>query len=174
MAVTPSGFQSLPLEYLRNLIASSATFQTWVEAASETAALPFIGYGESDSKASNGRFAVVGKPGVGENRPISSLSVVGADNDAEHSGMLLMMFEGEVDPEQTVAEQRMTMDNTMGAIVAEMLDNRGGSGAAGVRLVFDDIDNDYMLFIDPDDRPDKNVDAIETGYTVTFGRSPAR
>jgi len=44
MSVTPTGPINLPLVYLRNSVAGSTNFRTWVGAASAAAALPYIHY----------------------------------------------------------------------------------------------------------------------------------
>lgn len=42
MSVTPADIISLPLKYLRDTIAASATFQSWVGAANAAAALAYV------------------------------------------------------------------------------------------------------------------------------------
>lgn len=170
MPEAPTGIESLPLKYLRNLIASCAAFQSWVGAGSETAALDYIGYEESASKGGGGEFVVVGEPGLDED-PTFALLMVGEDNAAATSGQLMLMFSSHRDKEATEADQRMTLRNTLGAIVEQMTSNRGGQGSGGARLVFSSIKRYYLLLSDKEDHQGINP-FIEAGYVVDYDGSP--
>lgn len=112
--VTPTGMLSLPIDYLRNTVASSSTFRTWTSTASEALAKVRV---HAVSAASNATapLAVAGwLPGY------TRTKVGGASrNHFEGQGQLILLFRAAIS-EAANADAEYDFLNKVGAVVSEM------------------------------------------------------
>lgn len=133
----PSGPISLAMENLRSLVAGSATFQAWVNAADATqakdnvhlVALPLPEDKESytlEEIQAERPFVIIGLP---EDKNAFNSSRVG-ELAYQHSGRLVIYLEANV-PEE-IARDPGTVEvwflNQIGAVISEMQDLSGGAG----------------------------------------------
>ena len=126
MAVVASGVLSLPLKYLRDTLAASASFQAWVGAADASAALAKI---LVVAGTTTGNYAVVDWADNWQREA----TAFGARNHFEQTGDLgVLLMQGTIGgrPEDEAA---WTFLNTIGAIVAEMEALAGTPGYLDIR-----------------------------------------
>lgn len=114
MTVTPTGIISLPLHYLRQSIAASTTFQTWVGADDAEEALDNI-YSVATIVFTR-PFAVVD---WAKNFKRTK-NAGGTRNHFEQSGELAMLFRGSIDPTHNDSDAAFAFLNTVGAIISEI------------------------------------------------------
>lgn len=129
MPVVPTEMISLPLHYLRLMVADSATFRTWVGAADQAEALarlylnketaPIKPFGVTAWDSNWGREATSG----------------GARNYFEQAGDLMLMFEDDVAAGLSEADAYYTFTNTVGAILAEMEALAGTAGYLNITSI---------------------------------------
>ena len=121
---TPSGSLSLPLKYMRDTLAASATFQTLVSALNATEALDSIFY--VSTTTTTPPFAVVDWSASG---PIADWDQdsYGARNRFEQTGSLEVILQAAVSSSTDAQEsdEAITFGNTVGAIVDELLELAG-------------------------------------------------
>lgn len=131
--MTATGAISVPLESLRTLISESSTFQTWVNAEDETAALD--------------RVFVEGVPGVDENdkdllvslRPFAlvTFDTVGDSLLSFFGGTLLMMFESDISEENLKDHRDAAYEftNNVGAVVVDVRNASYEAGKLFIRTI---------------------------------------
>ncbi len=139
MAVSPTGVLSKPIDLLEDLIAESATFQTWVGAASAAAAKTSIHLLQLPDPADSDGYSLVESQGK---RPFCLLGFpVGAPNRFNRiadgatltfaeRGTLLMAFENNIEPIEdpdTLDDRLFTFLNNIGGIFADILAKAGTS-----------------------------------------------
>lgn len=127
MAVVPTGIEGLPLKFLRELLAESATFQSWVGVGDASAALARIHYvGFSDPGSKTRPYAIV-DVGVEDGFSLTK-NAGGSSNSFGVGGILSMELIESVDTGQDIADQVVTFINTTGAIIREMSLLAGSDG----------------------------------------------
>jgi hypothetical protein len=155
MPTVPAYVQALPALHLRRLIASSAAFQTWVGAASETAAFDDATfYIDVPAIPGNGKFAALGPPQDDEES--FSLSARGAPNEYAVAGRLEFVLRAPRTTSDPVADQVMDFWNTCGQIIEEMVANSGTTGALGARLQFTELRGTGPLWSHEDEDQDQD------------------
>jgi len=121
MAVSPTGLLSTPIHLARVTVASSATFQSWVGAATRPHALPYI---LPDSTESDDLpIAVVGFDENFSRKMIAG----GARHFFQSEGDLFLLFRDAITEDDDV-DAFYSFCNTVGAVVAEMEEFAGGAG----------------------------------------------
>lgn len=111
-----SGSLSLPLDYLRNTVAGSSTFQTWTSSISQAAAKAHV-HVIADETMSRPLAWVEWAPGWKAERIGTSAFWA--------NGELRLVFQADVSGESTLDAQAEELVNNVGAIVSEMLDLAG-------------------------------------------------
>lgn len=124
MAVTPTGFVSLPMANLKESLAQCAAFRTFVGAESVAAARALIYQLDVVDPASIDRpYAVVG---LGE---INGEKIAGgAQNVFSASGAPMFILVADVNTALPHDDQVLTMTNALGAIVVQLAQNTGAYG----------------------------------------------
>ena len=125
MAVTPTGLFSLPLHYCRKSIAASSSFQTWVTAADETAALAYV-YPFREP-APSAPFAVV--------EFNEDLRVFDDEGTEEQEGSLSILLRGTYTTSNDLADEVYTFTNMLGGLISDMLDNRTSNGYLAIKSI---------------------------------------
>jgi len=116
LAVAPAHLISTPIDSLRNLIAASPAFRSWVGAGDEAAAKARIHYwAERDPATLAHPYVVAGLP---ESPTRITMTAAGAYSQ---SGTIAAVAIDERDQTATLADQMMRMANDWGEIVREML-----------------------------------------------------
>jgi hypothetical protein len=124
MAVTPAGFLSLPLHYLRKSVAASSTFQTLTEAEDAAAAeeFVFIGAAKDDGTEDPPRITLR----YFDSMPLLQTALNRWQMRGQAELTLEMLVDGDLngDPE----DEYLDLTNTFGAILKEItaLANTGG------------------------------------------------
>ena len=139
-ATVPAYVQALPVLHLRRLIASSAAFRTWAEAASEQAAFDdAIFYVDVPTLPGTGKYAVI-------NPPFEGLSIAltphGAPRAYEVARQILFELRGVRTTTDPFADQMMDFWNMCGAFLQEIVTNSGTTGSLGARLAFGPIEGE--------------------------------
>lgn len=115
MAVSPSGILSLPLYYLRQSLAASTNFQTWVGVETAAAALAYIHYFGTASETRP--FATIGYSDEWSREIISR----GARHYFQSTGNpLALTFDADINSEHDLNDALFTFTNTVGAVMADM------------------------------------------------------
>lgn len=138
---TPLGEWSLAMSYLKNLLAYSPTFQTWVGATEPTEAARVVtakthiyetGFGKDEAGvavASLRPYAIVVEGDPADWR--RNAQTGGARHHFLGAGALDVFFEADVDSgDNTVAKAERAFKNKIGVIVAEMEERCGNSDSA--------------------------------------------
>ena len=135
MAVAPTGSLSKPLYNLQTLIASSATFQTWVGATGDA---------EAKLAAARARIYLAAKPGGSAVRPFAVVGqgderewpglAGGARNHFGDSGSLLVSFEADVaeEDQDDDADAEMAFLNPVGGVIDDILQLSASGGYLAV------------------------------------------
>ena len=135
MTVTPSGFLSLPLGYLRLSLAGTeaeTAFQAWVGAVDAEAALDLIVVcADSDPTSGLGNFAAVTWDVGLERRRESG----GARSHFAGSGALRLLLHERIDPAHTEAEAAFAFLDSAGAILAQLEQLAGTAGYLDIEAV---------------------------------------
>lgn len=165
MPITPSGVLSLPLQYLKNLIAASSTFQTvcGVEDAAAAAACVLLFW--ADEKIAEAELEAIANDETPETHERMPRAVVRHLPGLEHqrssttgwvsTGPLHLMFEfpAHTDHDTAGADRQAGIDfqNQIGAILSEMRTLVTTDPGAGPYLAVTGFDLVTLGEIDPDD-----------------------
>ena len=112
MAVSPTGMLSLPIDYLRDTIANSSTFQTWTGTANATAAKARTHVGRAAGSATH-PLACVGYSS-GFRRFSNELDVWQQDN------VLQLLFRDDFSRSLNESDAYDTFANQVGAVMEDM------------------------------------------------------
>ena len=158
MSVTPTGVLSLPLYNMQTLICNSATFRTWVGAATVAAARDRCYLVAQDETSITRPFAVVEFGGGFTYSKEAEPSIYLG------SGSLVVWFEDAVASgvQANHADAMFTFTNTVGAILTEMLDLSGTSGYINIRTIRDDAAGPLRANID------ETTDIIQLPFRVDW------
>lgn len=129
MAVVPAEMISLPLHYLRLMVADSAAFRTWVGAANQAEALARVYINRETSPTRP--FAVVAWATNWGREATSG----GARNYFEQVGDLMLMLEDDIAAGLDEADAYYTFTNTIGAILAEIEALAGTAGYLNIMSI---------------------------------------
>lgn len=119
----PAGIVSLPLKYLRDTIAASATFQTWVGALNATEALGSIHYVAVAEADATLPLAV-----VDWGRTVEwDAQALGSRREFLQEGELALLFRAGVtsSADDQLGEEGIVFMNKVGAVILEMLQLSG-------------------------------------------------
>jgi hypothetical protein len=165
MPVTPSGHLSLPLSYLRNTIAASASFQSWtgtVDATAAAARVKIVEYPEAsveDPSAIVLPIAVIDWAGVYER----VMDAAGTRNWFDARGALSIMFRSKI-TDTDPGDAAFTHLNNVGAIWAD-LENLAGTATASTSY----LDITAIRKVRGPERPTlKEVTALGYDFYQTF------
>ena len=119
MAVTPTGALSVPIDYLRQLVAASATFRTWTNQATEALAKNRV-YAPAKPKIINGQPSGIVWPHAVCGFHDGGWSIGGRMGEYVAGGSTLFLyFEAKI-PISSEPDETYTFTNQVGAIVNEM------------------------------------------------------
>lgn len=133
MPVTPTGIYSLPLEHLKNMLADSATFQSWVSAANATEAKDNIHLVGIDDENANSPYATIDH---GDSWNIEKIAG-GMGNHYIDSGTLRLYMESDIPAslKSTIGDAKIDFTNNIGAIVDEMLKLAGSDTYLNIQRI---------------------------------------
>ena len=125
MTTTPTGLLATPLHAMQAMLAQCQSFQTWTGSADATAALARAHIIEPDDGTVNHPFAVL----AWDNASWASVGA-GAGLQFQPKGEIRILLEAATDPADANLSQEPAwkFSNTVGAIIAELLDQAGTSG----------------------------------------------
>lgn len=158
MAVAPTGMLSLPIDFLRNTVASSSTFQGWTSTANESAAKARV-HAVNAAASATAPMAVVGwQPGY-----VRTKDGGGIRNHFTGNGPLFLLFRAGI-TESDNADAEYAFLNKVGAILSEM------ELVAGTATY---LDTESVTLTDGPYRPEENEalgigDYYEALFAVEF------
>jgi len=156
--VTASGGISLPLKYMKDTIAASSNFQTWVSAASAAAALAYIHVVVAPSGYTLPCAVVEWEAGMHWPK-VSG----GQQNFFDQSGKITVLFQ-EAIVQSTEENAAFAFTNTLGAIV----DDIQAIAGQATYLNIDDIVLETIARPDEDERQTVGTDFYQSMMTFSF------
>jgi hypothetical protein len=155
-----SGPLSIPLATLKTMLSKSATFQAWVNAATEAEALASIHVVSVESEDERRPFAIIN---IGA-KWASNLSAGGAGNFFINDGELILAFEADV---AEVSESLAVYEflDKIGAIIEEI---QALSGLGGY-LSFHSIECSEPPVRSVDNELPTEGDYYRTAFAITYG-----
>lgn len=165
MAVEPTTILNLPMQALRDLIAACPAFQSWTGTGGYASAKGRIHYfGMTSPATANKPYAVLSVP----EEDLAEWDLHGEPNSFTHSGELVVLFYAELGAEATVPDQLMTIENSIGAIIEQMIAKRGETESGDALLVFNGLSAARIQLAHEDEKASR-ARYVEGEFRVFYG-----